>query len=116
VDLYYDSDPEIFRVTRHSPAAAANKDDYISKKPLRWRRRVSLPEPINTALSVEGSIQREMVRPLTPRHVKGKGAPSFDIGSFDSDVDDRFDLLDDTLVKEFIKVSKEIELNPWVWY
>lgn len=116
VDLYYDSDPEIFRVTRHSPAAAANKDDYITKKPLRWRRRVSLPTPINTSLSVDGSIHREMVRPLTPRHVKGKGAPSFDIGSFDSDADDRFDLLDDTLVKEFIKVSKAIELIPWICY
>ena len=103
VDLYYDSDPEIFRVTRRSPAAASNKDDYIGKKPLRWRRRISIPTPINTSLSVDG---KEIVRPLTPKHVKGKGAPSFDIGSFDSDIDDRFDLLDDSLVKNFIKVSK----------
>lgn len=104
VDLYYDSDPEIFRVTRRSPAAASNKDDYMGKKPLRWRRRVSIPMPINTSLSVDN---KEIVRPLTPKHVKGKGAPSFDIGSFDSDVDDRFDLLDDSLVKEFIKVSRK---------
>lgn len=104
VDLYYDSDPEIFRVTRRSPAATSNKDDYISKKPLRWRRRITIPSPINTTLSVD---TRNDVCPLTPKHVKGKGAPSFDIASFDSDVDDRFDLLDDTVVKDFIKVSKE---------
>lgn len=103
VDLYYDSDPEIFRVNRRSAAAVSNKDDYISKKPLRWRRRISLPTPINTTLSVDG---RDIVRPLTPKYDMGKGAPSFDIASFDSNVDDRFDLLNDTSVKDFVSVSK----------
>jgi len=103
VDLYYDSDPEIFRVNRRSAAAVSNKDDYISKKPLRWRRRISLPTPINTTLSVDG---RDVVRPLTPKYDMGKGAPSFDIASFDSNVDDRFDLLNDTSVKDFVSVSK----------
>lgn len=107
VDLYYDSDPEIFRITQHSPAAASNKDDYMSKKPLRWRRRITIPTAIDTTLSVEN---KEIVRPLTPKYVKGKGAPSFDIGSFDSDVDERFDLLDDTLVKEFIKVRNRLNI------
>jgi hypothetical protein len=107
VDLYYDSDPEIFRVARHSPAAMSNKDDYMSKKPLRWRRRITIPTPIDTTLSVDGN---DVVRPLTPKHVKGKGAPSFDVTSFDSDVDERFDLLDDSLVKDFIKVSNQIDM------
>jgi hypothetical protein len=111
VDLYYDSDPEIFRITQLSPAAF-NRDDYMSKKPLRWRRRITIPTAIDTSLSLEN---REMVRPLTPKYVKGKGAPSFDIGSFDSDVDDPFDLLDDTLVKEFIKELTTDKVNL-VWH
>jgi hypothetical protein len=101
-DLYYDSDPEIFRVARNWPSSASNKDDYINKKPLRFRRRISIPSPINTAASM-GS--HDVGAPLSPKRVKGKRAPSFDaVSTFDSE--DRFDFHDDALVKDFIKVRQ----------
>jgi hypothetical protein len=41
--------------------------------------------------------------PLSPKRVKGRGAPSFDaVSTFDSE--DRFDFHDDALVRDFIKV------------
>lgn len=100
VDLYYDSDPEIFRAARHSPSAASNKDDYM-KKPLRHRRRITIPSPIDTSVSM-GS--KDVDVPSTPKHMKSGAAHSFDaVSTFDS-ADDRFDFHDDALVRDFIKV------------
>ena len=82
--------------------ASSKKDDYIKKKPIRWRREITIPAPIDTAASM-GS--KGICRPLTPKYVKGKGAPSFDATSFD--YEERFDLHDDVLVTEFIKVRRK---------
>jgi hypothetical protein len=95
-DLYYDSDPEIFRRSR-----------MVDIHPL-----YRLPVSINTSASF-GSVGVGPI-PMTPVHARGRG-PAF-FGSLsasiseetDNPVDfDYFDLRDDVMVKRFLKVSMQ---------
>jgi hypothetical protein len=109
-ELYYDSDPEVFRHTR---LAASNARIRQVKQ-----RQASfvLPSPIDTAASFANGFG---LPPVVPRNSQGKSPPSFD-QSFsqsrsldEADPNERgkvdinkFDLRDDEMVAEFLKVSK----------
>ena len=96
VDLYYDSDPEVFR---HSKVRSVYPNTH------------RLPFSIDTTASYEKPEQGH--QPPAPMNGQGRGAPTFDGFSYsmsdDNDTSAHFecvDLGDDKAVKEFLKVCR----------
>ena len=125
-DLCYDSDPEVFRRARYIESKQrmggnGNLGDTTSSSSSNNNNnniRASMPHAIDTQASYSTTGAGPL--PAAPRHIHGKGAPSFDTQftqSFDTqssaDSEDSrhrvevvgLNLKDDTNVKTFVKVS-----------
>jgi len=100
-ELYYDSDPEVFRHSRMT-AAYPTFDDF--------------PACIDTTASY-GSAGVGPI-PNAPRNAQGQGAPCFNGISYSTSEDmeknrdfEQFDFRDDVAVEEFLKVSQVHVVN-----
>ena len=100
-ELYYDSDPEVFRHSRMTAAYPAF-DDF--------------PACIDTTASY-GSAGVGPI-PNAPRNAQGQGAPCFNGISYSTSEDmeknrdfEQFDFRDDVAVEEFLKVSQVHVVN-----
>lgn len=108
-DLYYDSDPEIFRQATSSPKVSTSEPlQHATHKPIRHRRQIDLPNPIQTVVSVGSGV---IECPPTPRNSSQKGAPSFD----ERETTGQFDVRNEEVVQDFLK-ELTFGKTPLLWH